>query len=126
MPDASGRHADAFAAGMAKQGQTREHAMLAYVLGIRYVVIAINKLDTFPAASAKKRHDECKAEVVRYLKRVGLNQVERISIVPVSATHGHNITTPAPSWSWCVLPHFLDVDVPSFTYIMWLKHLSIH
>lgn len=35
-----------FEAGFEKDGQTREHAMLAKFLGARYLIVAINKMDT--------------------------------------------------------------------------------
>ncbi len=35
-----------FEAGISKDGQTREHALLAFTLGVRQLIIAINKMDT--------------------------------------------------------------------------------
>jgi hypothetical protein len=35
-----------FEAGISKDGQTREHALLAYTLGVRQLIVAINKMDT--------------------------------------------------------------------------------
>ncbi|XP_018646819.1 elongation factor 1-alpha (ef-1-alpha),putative [Schistosoma mansoni] len=34
-----------FEAGISKNGQTREHALLAYTLGVKQLIIAINKMD---------------------------------------------------------------------------------
>jgi len=34
-----------FEAGFGKEGQTREHALLAYTMGIKQVIVAINKMD---------------------------------------------------------------------------------
>ena len=34
-----------FEAGISKNGQTREHALLAYTLGVKQLVVAINKMD---------------------------------------------------------------------------------
>ena len=33
-----------FEAGISKDGQTREHALLAYTLGVRQIIVAINKM----------------------------------------------------------------------------------
>lgn len=35
-----------FEAGISKDGQTREHALLAYTLGVKQLIVAINKMDT--------------------------------------------------------------------------------
>ena len=34
-----------FEAGISKEGQTREHALLAYTLGIKQLTVVINKMD---------------------------------------------------------------------------------
>lgn len=35
-----------FEAGISKDGQTREHALLAYTLGVRQMIVTCNKMDT--------------------------------------------------------------------------------
>jgi elongation factor 1-alpha len=35
-----------FEAGISKDGQTREHALLAFTLGVKQLIVAINKMDT--------------------------------------------------------------------------------
>ena len=35
-----------FEAGISKEGQTREHALLAFTLGVKQMIIGINKMDT--------------------------------------------------------------------------------
>jgi translation elongation factor EF-1alpha len=46
-----------FEAGISKDGQTREHALLAFTLGVRQLIVALNKMDTvcapcpYPSAS---------------------------------------------------------------------------
>merc|ERR1719341_2277924 len=35
-----------FEAGISKNGQTREHALLAYTLGVKQLIVAVNKMDS--------------------------------------------------------------------------------
>ena len=35
-----------FEAGISKEGQTREHALLAYTLGVKQLIVGVNKMDT--------------------------------------------------------------------------------
>ena len=37
-----------FEAGMSKHGQTREHALLAFTLGVKQIIVCVNKMDRLP------------------------------------------------------------------------------
>jgi hypothetical protein len=86
--------------GLAKRGQTREHALLAYVMGVRHVVVTVTQLDKLPLPFSKQRFEECKVEAARYLKRVGFVP-DRITCVPVSGLLGDNLLEASPSMPWC-------------------------
>merc|ERR1711907_759823 len=60
-----------FEAGFSKEGQTREHALLAQTMGVRQMIVAINKMDT--TKYSEKRYNEIKAELPIFLKKVGYN-----------------------------------------------------
>ena len=46
-----------FEAGISKNGQTREHALLAYTLGVKQLIVGVNKMDsTEPKYSEVRRH----------------------------------------------------------------------
>ena len=79
-----------FEAGYAKNGQTREHLLLAYTLGVKEVIIAINKMDTTTPPYAEPRYKEIKAEVSNYLKKIGY-KVAKIPFMPISGFHGDNM-----------------------------------
>lgn len=44
-----------FEAGISKNGQTREHALLAYTLGVKQMIVAINKMDSTEPKYSEKR-----------------------------------------------------------------------
>src|SRR3990172_5978467 len=79
-----------FEAGIGPGGQTREHAFLAFTLGIRQVVVAVNKMDDASANWSKERYDEMKNEISRMLKMVGY-KIEKVNFIPVSGWTGDNL-----------------------------------
>merc|ERR1712017_32693 len=62
-----------FEAGISKDGQTREHALLAFTLGVKQMIVCCNKMDAKGADYKEERFNEIKAEVSAYLKKVGYN-----------------------------------------------------
>lgn len=85
-----------FEAGYAKTGQTREHLLLAFTLGVKEVIIAVNKMDTTSPPYNEARFKEIQGEVSNYLKKIGY-QVPRIPFVPISGFHGDNMVQPDPN-----------------------------
>merc|ERR1712080_106458 len=60
-----------FEAGISKDGQTREHALLAFTLGVRQLIVAINKMDT--CKYSQERYEEIIKETSNFIKKVGFN-----------------------------------------------------
>ncbi|KAL0376937.1 UNVERIFIED_CONTAM: Elongation factor 1-alpha [Sesamum calycinum] len=58
-----------FEAGISKDGQTREHALLAFTLGVRQMICCCNKMDATTPKYSKARYDEIVKEVSSYLKK---------------------------------------------------------
>merc|ERR1712243_290853 len=52
-----------FEAGISKDGQTREHALLAYTLGVKRLIVGVNKMDTTEPKYSGDRFNEIKKEV---------------------------------------------------------------
>ncbi|MEM2110588.1 MAG: translation elongation factor EF-1 subunit alpha [Candidatus Bathyarchaeia archaeon] len=88
-----------FEAGIGAGGQTREHAFLAFTLGVRQLVVAINKMDDASVNWSQERYDEIKKEVSRMLKMVGYNP-DKINFVPVSGWTGDNLVKPSDKMPW--------------------------
>lgn len=79
-----------FEAGISKDGQTREHALLAYTLGVKQLIIGINKMDNTEPKYSDERFKEIVKEVSGYIKKIGYNP-KAVPFVPISGFHGDNM-----------------------------------
>jgi peptide chain release factor subunit 3 len=91
-----------FEAGFDKGGQTREHALLTKTLGVRILVVVINKMDEETVQWNKDRYDEIREKLEPFLKSSGFNTKKHVHWVPISAYSGDNVkeevTTDICSW----------------------------
>jgi len=88
-----------FEAGISKNGQTREHALLAFTLGVKQLIIGVNKMDSTEPPYSQKRFEEISGEVSNYVKKVGYNP-KAVAFVPISGWHGDNMIEPSTNMSW--------------------------
>jgi len=88
-----------FEAGISKNGQTREHALLAYTLGVKQMIVAVNKMDSTEPPYSDKRFEEIKAEVSTFIKKIGWNPAQ-IPFVPISGWNGDNMLEVSPNMTW--------------------------
>merc|ERR1739838_745191 len=88
-----------FEAGISKNGQTREHALLAYTLGVKQMIVGINKIDNTEPPYSESRFNEIKKEVESYVKKVGY-QPKAVAFVPISGWHGDNMIDESSNMSW--------------------------
>merc|ERR1711865_986786 len=86
-----------FEAGISKDGQTREHALLAFTLGVRQLIVAINKMDTTKYSEA--RYEEIIKETSNFIKKVGFNP-KNVPFVPISGWHGDNMIEATTNMPW--------------------------
>jgi elongation factor 1-alpha len=96
-----------FEAGIGPGGQTREHAFLAYTLGVSQLVVAINKMDDPTVNWKKERYEEIKDEISRMLKMPGF-KVEKIPFVPTSGWTGDNLVKKSEKMPWYDGPVLLE------------------
>jgi len=96
-----------FEAGISKDGQTREHALLAYTLGVKQMIVACNKMDDKTVKYDQGRYKEIKAEVSGYLKKVGYKPM-KIPFVPISGWVGDNMLEKSPNMPWYKGPCLLE------------------
>ena len=88
-----------FESGISKNGQTREHALIAYTLGVKQLIVAVNKIDSTKPPYSETRFKEIEKEVGAYLKKIGYN-MKAVAFVPVSGMHGDNLVEESSNMPW--------------------------
>jgi len=88
-----------FEAGISKEGQTREHALLAYTLGVKQLIIGVNKMDSTAPPFSEARFTEIMKEVSGYIKKIGYNP-KAVAFVPISGWNGDNMLEPSDNMGW--------------------------
>merc|ERR1712227_952606 len=83
--------------GTSQAGQTCEHALLAFTLGVRQLIVAINKMDTTKYSEA--RYEEIIKETSNFIKKVGFNP-KNVPFVPISGWHGDNMIEATTNMPW--------------------------
>jgi elongation factor 1-alpha len=86
--------------------QTREHAALAFTLGVGQLAIAINKMDL--VAHDRKVYERLKSDVSSLLSGIGYRNANEFPYVPISAFHGENLVRASPKMPWYKGPTALE------------------
>ena len=93
--------------------QTRRHARICSLMGIRHFVFALNKMDL--VQYDKERFDTLAHEV---RKLAGSLELEQYEVIPVSATEGDNVTEKSSHMPWykgkTLLNYLETVDVEDY------------
>jgi len=86
------------------QGQTRQHARLINLLGVKQLLVGVNKMDTDTAGPySKARYDEVGGEMKNMLIKVGWKKdfVEKgVPVLPLSGWMGDNLLTKTTNMAW--------------------------
>jgi bifunctional enzyme CysN/CysC len=94
--------------------QTRRHSYLAHLIGIRHIVLAVNKMDLVDYSQA--RFDEIVAEYREFAASIGIAE---FVAMPISGFRGDNITAPSPNTPWysgpSLVEHLETVEVDTAT-----------
>ena len=80
-----------FETGFERGGQTREHALLCKTLGVRQLVVVINKMDNRTVKWSEDRFKYCKKKLDPFLKASGFNTKQYVHYVPLSALTGEGV-----------------------------------
>ncbi|MBI2530227.1 MAG: translation elongation factor EF-1 subunit alpha [Candidatus Diapherotrites archaeon] len=87
------------------QPQTKEHAFLAQVMGLKQLIIAVNKMDEMKYE--QKAFDTLKADLSKLLSAVGY-KMDTILFVPVSAWVGDNVAKASSNLGWYKGPTLVE------------------
>lgn len=90
-------------AGEGALEQSRRHAYLLHLLGVKQVAVIVNKMDMVEFSQA--RFDDVSAEIRAYLNEIG---VAPGVIVPISARHGDNVVTRSENLPWFKGPTLVE------------------
>jgi len=96
-----------FEAGWSKEGQTREHALLAFTMGVKQMICCCNKMDANGADYKESRYTEIKNEVSLYLKQVGY-KIDTVPFIPISGWVGDNMLEHSENMPWYKGPCLMD------------------
>merc|ERR1711885_63196 len=96
-----------FESRWSKEGQTREHALLAFTMGVKQMIVCCNKMDAKGADYKEERFNEIKTEVSSYLKQVGF-KIETVPFIPISGWNGDNMLELSDNMPWYKGPFLLQ------------------
>ncbi|ONG41490.1 sulfate adenylyltransferase subunit CysN [Alkanindiges hydrocarboniclasticus] len=80
------------------QTQTRRHSYIAGLLGIKHIIVAVNKMDLLEYSQA--RFDEIKQDYLNFIDQLGNRKPTEIHFVPMSALNGDNVVNPSEHTPW--------------------------
>ena len=83
--------------------QTRRHSYLCHLIGIRNIVLAVNKMDLIDYDQA--RYDAIVADYAAFARSIG---IESFTAMPISGFKGDNITTPSANTPWYMGPTLVE------------------
>lgn len=84
--------------------QTRRHSIIASLLGLRHVVVAVNKMDL-----VNNSQDVFNNIVIDYANLAKSLGLEDVTYIPISALKGHNIVDKSDEIGWYEGPSLLEV-----------------
>ena len=83
--------------------QTRRHSYLVHLLGIRHLVLAVNKMDLIGYDQA--RYDAIVADYLAFARSIG---IERVTALPISGLEGDNVVARSANTPWYAGPSLLE------------------
>jgi len=108
-----------FEGGYSKNGQTREHALLAFTLGVKQMIVCLNKMDDKTVSYSQERYNEIRNELGGYLAKIGyqVGKVDKatgkisdfvMNFIPISGFNGDNMLEKSSNTPWYKGPTLLE------------------
>merc|ERR1719238_1963370 len=85
-----------FEAGWGAEGSTKEHMVLANTLGVKKLIVCLNKMDG--CGYAQSRFDEVVSNVRDWLKKK--NMYKKAKFIPISGLQGDNLIEKSTNMPW--------------------------
>jgi len=85
------------------QGQTRQHARLINLLGVKQIIVGINKMDCDVAKYGETRYNEIRDEMQNMFGKIGYKKetiAESIPVIPISGWMGDNLIKKSTNMDW--------------------------
>ena len=82
------------------QGQSRQHAQLIKLLGVKQLIVGINKMDCKSAGYKEERYTEIRDEAYNVLAKLGWKTVKDCPVMPISGWMGDNLITKSENMGW--------------------------
>jgi len=85
------------------QGQTRQHARLLNLLGVKQLIVGVNKMDTDVAKYSEERYVEIRDEMRNMLTKVGWKKdfvAKSVPVLPISGWMGDNLLKKSEKMGW--------------------------
>ena len=102
-----------FEAGISADGSTKQHALLAFTLGIRQMIVGINKIDA--CNYDEGRYKEIVSNLTDYLGKIGYNSTGSdkhpsppVRYIPLSGWTGENLIEKSDNTKWYRGPTMLE------------------
>ena len=87
--------------------QTKEHAFLARVLGVKQLIVHVNKMDIAGVDWNEDKYNKAVSEVSELLKMAGFNPAD-VPMIPASSLEGDNVFNKSDKTPWYKGPTLFD------------------
>ncbi len=87
--------------------QTKEHAFLARVLGVKQLIVHVNKMDIAGVDWNEDKYKKAVSEVSELLKMAGFNPAD-VPMIPASSLEGDNVFNKSDKTPWYKGPTLFD------------------